>query len=136
MRRYRFLKQKDVYDALDKLRSSFLAAEDGNEVDDIINAILTQDERVKIGRRIIIAQLLKDGQTFDYIRQLLKVGKNTIAHVEKKLSLNSKGFSLINKRGKKIESSYEQKAYRKSGGSKLVYKRKEYTGFTRKDVKR
>lgn len=136
MRRYKFLTKSDVYDALSKLRASFLAAKDGEEVEEIIKAILTHDERIKIGRRIMIAQLLQDGYTFDSIRKLLKVGKNTVAQIEKKFSSSPLGFKLINKKEAKVEYEFKQKAYKKTGGSKLVFKKKKYNGFSRKDVKR
>ena len=40
MRRYGFLTKTDTYEALNRLRDAFLAAKDGNEVNEIINGIL------------------------------------------------------------------------------------------------
>jgi Trp operon repressor len=84
VRRYKFLTKDSVYAALNRLRASFLAAKDGSEVNEIIKGVLTQDERMKIGRRIQIAELLNANWTFEEIRAKLKVGKNTIQLVEKK----------------------------------------------------
>ncbi|MFV1916975.1 MAG: Trp family transcriptional regulator [Patescibacteria group bacterium] len=136
MRRYRFLTKDYVYQALNKLRAAFLAARDGNEVEEIIMSVLTHDERMKVGRRIQIAQMLKEGYTYALIKGELKVGPPTITLVEKKMNQHPLGFDLINKREDRVEKEYKRKAYEKKGGSKMVFKRKVYTGFRRKDVER
>ncbi len=134
MRRYKFLTKEDIFEALNKLRSAFLAAKDGNEVEEIINGILTSDERMKIGRRILIAGALDEGLTYDEIMDILKVGKHTVVTVEKSLKDNPLCFQLIGKREEKIDYEYKKRAYRKTGGAKMIFKKKEYTGFKRKDV--
>lgn len=136
MRRYKFLTKDDVYDAFNRLKDAFLAAKNGEEVEEIIKGLLTHDEKLKIGRRIIIAEYLKDGMGIDEIAKSLKVGKNTIMTVARKLDENSLFLDLINKRRKKVESEYDSRKYRFIGGSKLVFKKREYTGFKRKDVER
>lgn len=136
MRRYKFLKKEGVYEALNRLRDAFLAAKDGIEVEEIINGILTSDEKLKIGRRIIVAEYLKLGVSFDEISKILKVGKNTIVSVMKNLDKHPGFFDLINERRKKVEKVYGNKKYRLVGGSTLVFKKREYTGFKRKDIER
>ena len=69
MRRYTHLSREEVYGALNKLRSSFLAAKDGDEVNQIIKGVLTYDERMKIGRRIQIAKLLEEGLKYRKLRR-------------------------------------------------------------------
>src|SRR3970282_146060 len=103
MRRYKFLGEDSVFAALNKLRTSFFAANDGLQVDEIIKGILTYDERMKIGR---------------------------------KMDQNPRCFELIMAREEKVEKEYKGKAYKKVGESKIVFERKEYTGFRRKNVKR
>lgn len=136
MRRYKFLRKEDIYEALTRLRDAFLAAKNGNEVEEIINGILTHDEKIKIGRRILIAEYLKLGISLDEIAKMLKVGKNTIMSVMKSLDMYPMSFELISRRSKKVEELYAQKKYRLIGGSTLVFKKREYTGFKRKDVER
>lgn len=136
MRRYKFLTKEDVYDAFNRLRDAFLAAKNGDEVEEIIKGLLTHDEKLKIGRRILIAECLKDGIIIDEIAKNLKVGKNTIMNVARKLDENSIFLDLIAKRKKKVENEYSKKKYRFIGGSKLVFKKKEYTRFKRKNVER
>ncbi|KKQ97870.1 MAG: hypothetical protein UT24_C0025G0008 [Candidatus Woesebacteria bacterium GW2011_GWB1_39_12] len=136
MRRYKFLDKEFVYSALNRLRASFLAAKDGNDVEEIIKAILTYDERMKIGRRIQIAEMIKEGMQYRQIAKELKVGLTTVMLVARKLDENPFGYELITDREKKVEKEYNYRAYQKIGGSKMIFKKKEYTGFTRKDVKR
>src|SRR3989304_4344314 len=113
MRRYKRLDKRDILEALNELRNAFLAAKDGNEVDKIMDGLLTHDEKLRIGRRILIAGWLTSGFGIEEIVRQLKVGKNTVMHVSRRLE-----------------------KYRLVGGSQLVFKRKEYTGFKRKDVKK
>lgn len=126
----------DIYDAFNRLRDAFLAAKNGEEVEEIIKGLLTTDEKLKIGRRILIAEYIKEGLGIEEIAKTLRVGKNTIMTIAKKLDENSIFLDLINKRRKRVESEYSNKKYRFVGGAKLVFKRKEYTGFKRKDVGR
>lgn len=134
--RYKFLLDNEEYEITNLVRNALLAARDGKDVDKIMNAILTTDEKIKIGRRIQLASMIISGMTGQEIKEILKVGRNTITLVSKHLNKYPKGFELILARQKKVEKDFEKKAYRKVGGSKLVHKKKEYTGFTRKDAKR
>jgi Trp operon repressor len=136
MRRYSFLKKDDIYEAINSLRDAFLAAHNGSDVEEIINAILTQDEKVRVGRRIIIAGLLKSNLTIAEIVSLLKVGNNTVMAVVRNLETHEKGFELLEQRKRRVENEYQQKKYKLVGGSTKVFKEKVYTGFKRKDVKR
>lgn len=101
MNRYRFLTKESTYKALNKLRTAFLAAKDLAEVDEIIKGILTDDELLKIGRRILISDLLNQGYSIDKIRKIMKVGKHTILRVKRKQENYPLCFELINKRIKK-----------------------------------
>ena len=136
MRRYKRLDQRDIFEAFNELRNAFLAAKDGDEVDIITDGLLTYDEKLKIGRRILIAGWLISGFGIEEIARQLKVGKNTIMHVSRRLEKYKECFELIKRRSKLVEKEYETKSYKQAGGSQLVFKRKEYTGFKRKDVKR
>lgn len=125
-----------MFEALNKLRDALLAAKNGEEVDEILNGLFTYDERMKIGRRIMIAEQIKAGLTLEEIINLLHVGKNTISSVNKSIETNPHCFELIEKRGKKVQREYDSKKYNKVGGSKLIYKKKTYSGITKKNVKR
>ncbi len=136
MRRYKFLSKKDVNIALNKLRAAFLAAKDGSEVDEIIMGLLTNDERLKIGRRIQIAYAIKSGVTYRIIKKKLKVGIQTISLMDRKLKSNPKCFELVDLREEKVMSEYKNKVYERTGGSKLIFKKSKHTGLKRKDIRR
>ena len=136
MKRYNFLDQKEIYETIDKVRDSFLAAKDGHEVNEIINGLLTQDEQLRIGRRVLIAEYLLIDMNIEEIEKMLKVGKATIASVAKSLDKHPRCFELLKLRRLKVKKNYNSNKTAEIGGSKLVFKKKEYTGFTRKDVKR
>ena len=136
MRRYKFLDRDEIFLALNKVRDALLAAKDGNDVEQIMNGLFTFDERVKLGRRILIAEYLRNNFSPEEIQKQLKVGKSTIAFVSRNLDEYEKCFNLIQNRNKKIEISFKEKGLKKTGGSLKVFKKKEYTGFSRKDVKR
>ena len=136
MRRYKFLGKEDIFDSLNRLRNAFLASRDGKEVDEIINGILTSDERIKIGRRILISEYILSGFTLDEIIKNLKVGKNTVMNVSRLLEEHPNCFELIERRSEIVDKEYKNKRYKTVGGSTKVFKSKVYTGFTIKDVKR
>lgn len=136
MRRYEFLTKHDIFAALNKVRDALLAAKDGNEVDELLQGLFTEEERLQIGRRILIAEQLRLGQTHADIVEDLHVGKGTVGAVYSKLNSNPNCFELIFRRRTKVEKDYSNKKYRSIGGSTLVFKKKEYTGITRKDIKR
>jgi uncharacterized protein YerC len=136
VRRYRFLSKDGIYSALNKLRAAFLAARNGSEVELIMNGVLTSDERMKIGRRIEIASMLRAKMTYREIASVLKVGLPTVRLVDRKMHEYPGCFKLIELREEKVEGEYRKRAYRKVGGPKLVFKKQEYTGFKRKDVVR
>jgi len=91
---------------------------------------------MKIGRRIQVAQLIKNGAGYDEIIKILKVGKNTVTKVDKKLQDFPEAFDYIDKRENTVEDEFKKKAYAKKGGSLKVFKETEYTGYKRKDVER
>jgi uncharacterized protein YerC len=136
MRRYSFLGKDYVFTALNRLRAALMAAKDGYDVEEIIKGVLTHDERIKIGRRIEIAEMLSSGLSHDEIADEMKVGFTTIAQVARNLEKYPKCFELIGKRLDKVSNEYSSKAYMKVGGSKLIHKKRKFTGFSRKDVGR
>lgn len=136
MKRYHFLTTKEVYESLNLLRNAFLAAKNGEEVDEIINGLLTPDEKIKIGRRIAIEGFVKNDFKVRDIMQIARVGMSTILLVTKLSEEHPRCFQLINSRENKVKKEYEAKKYISLGGSKLIHKKKTYSGFKRKDVKR
>lgn len=128
--------KRDEYELTNLVKDAFLSAKDGEDAQDIINALLTTDEKIKIGRRIKIARLLRAEISGEEIMGLLHVGRNSVTLVSKHIFAYPKGFSLIFERIKKVEQTYRDKKIKKTGGSTLVFKKKEYTGYKRKNVVR
>lgn len=136
MKRYKYIEEKEIFESWNKLRDALLAAKNGTEVNEIMKSLFTDEEKFQLGRRIIIAEALKMEMTIIEICNLLKVGRNTVSSVIRKLERYPEGFNLIEKRSRKVEEEYKKKKYKEKGGSKLVYKKREYTGITRKDIER
>ena len=127
MRRYKFLTKDSINTALNKLRKAFIVANNLETVKKITKGILTQDERMKIGRRIQIVQMLKSGLTYRQIREELKVGVNTIMLVERKMQQNPECFNLIlDLKEKVVIREKPMKAFQSLGGSKLIFKKRIY----------
>ena len=91
---------------------------------------------MKIGRRILVAECIEANMNIREIADLLKVGKTTILSVIRSLETDSAYFALIMQRSKKVKKEYNDKKFSEVGSSSLIFKKKQYTGFTRKDVKR
>lgn len=102
MRRYQHLDEEQKYSALGELRQAFMSAKEEQEVDQIIYAILTEDERLKIGRRIEIARQIRAGLTYREIMRDLKVGLSTVEMVGKRMDKFPVGYELLRKRNKLI----------------------------------
>jgi Trp operon repressor len=136
MKRYKDISQDDIFSAWNKLRDALLAAKDGHEVEEIMKSLFTDEEKFQLGRRIMIAECIKDSMTNIEICDLLKVGRSTVTHILRRVEKYPNGFMLIERRGKRVKTEYEKKKYKEVGGSTLIWKKKVYTGITKKDIER
>jgi DNA-binding MarR family transcriptional regulator len=84
----------------------------------------------------MIAECIKDSMTNIEICDLLKVGRSTVTHILRRVEKYPNGFMLIERRGKRVKTEYEKKKYKEVGGSTLIWKKKVYTGITKKDIER
>lgn len=130
------MNKESLYETTNRVRDAFLAAKNGREVNEVIDGLLTRDEQLRIGRRVLVAEYLIAGITIEEIEKTLKVGKATVINVGKSLEKHPECFKLLKLRGRRVEKEYGSKRYRLTGSSKLIFKRKEYAGFTKKDVER
>jgi len=71
--------------------------------------LLTLSEVVMISRRIQIAKMLLEGRNYEEIRKELKVGANTITHVERWLNNGFGGYKEIIKRHEKKKTKDAKK---------------------------
>lgn len=124
MRRYNYLSKDSIHAAFAKLASAFLIAKTETEIKQILFSLFTSDERTKLGRRIQVAQMIKDNVPYRDITQELQVGKQTIMMVVRRMDSNPEGFQLIlSQEGKQGKN---KRKYYIVGGSKMIYKRKVY----------
>jgi len=77
------------------------------EVKKFFKDLLTLSEVVMISRRIQIAKMLLEGKNFEEIRTEMKVGSNTISHVERWLNNGFGGYKEIIRRHNKKEAKRE-----------------------------
>lgn len=131
------MSDKSLLEIYEKVGAAFLAAKDGKEVKAVIDAILTPDEKVKVGRRVLVAQLINNGNvTYEDLLKNLKVGKNTVSMVIHQMLVNPEGFEAIFRRVKKVDEEYKDKSFTSSILSRHIVGRKTRTNFKRTDVKR
>src|SRR3989338_7031530 len=81
----------EFYDVIDCLN-------DRQEIRLFFKDLLTADEIANLMRRIEVAVLLTAGFTYDQLSQILKVGKDKITNVQKRLSGGGAGYRIITKR--------------------------------------
>ena len=65
--------------------------------------LLSEVEVLMLARRLQIAELLMAGETYEQIRQEMKVSKNTIARVQTWLELYGDGYRTVINRSSKAE---------------------------------
>lgn len=119
--RYKNISDTSIRSALRKLRISFVSAKSKKDVDELIFGLLTHDERIKVGRRIQIAEMLLSGKTYLEIRDELGTGKGTVLNVLKKLDKYPQCYKLIISKDRKNKNLNKKNT---RGGSKQIFKLK------------
>lgn len=90
-----------LYTAISSLKSR-------DEVKIFLRELLTESERIMIGRRIIIAQRLLEDKSYTEIKQELGVGVDTIMRVHRWLEDENYGYEGIIK---KLEKEYKNRKW-------------------------
>ena len=111
--RPRKLGGKDRMRYLDTLYTTVSTLKSREEVKNFLRDLLTESERVMVGRRILIAQMLLKEKPYDEIIRELKVGKDTIMRVHRWLEDETEGYEkavkelekVLNDRQKKLEKN-------------------------------
>lgn len=86
------LKEKEVMHTLDALYTATSAMTGREAVKMFLRDLLTKSERIMLGRRILIARRILEGDTYDDITTSMKVGADTIARIEKWLQNKESGY--------------------------------------------
>jgi len=108
------LTKKERQELLIALCEALTSIHKKDEAAQFLADLLSPQELEMLAKRLEIARLLIDGDTYDVIRGKLKVSHNTIARVNAWLTLSGSGFRLVIQRtrnkGKKIyEHTLEEK---------------------------
>src|SRR3989338_8182216 len=91
---------------LDVLYTAITSLRSRDEVKKFLRDLLTESERIMIGRRIIIAQRLLEDKSYMEIKQELSVGVDTIMRVHKWLEDENYGYEETIK---KLEKEYKNR---------------------------
>lgn len=105
---------KDRMKYLDALYTSISGLKSREEIKNFLKDLLTESERVMIGRRILIAQKLLENKTYNEIVEEMHVGFDTIMRVHRWLEDESDGYEKavralekeLSQRTKKLETKY------------------------------
>lgn len=110
--RPRKIQNKDRMKYLDVLYTAMSGLKSREEIKSFLRDLLTESERVMIGRRIIIAQRLLEEKSYDEIVRELRVGKDTIMRVHRWLEDETEGYE---KAIKKLEKVFESRQEKRDG---------------------
>lgn len=91
-RRLDELTKQEVIKTLDALYTASSVLKGRDETKRFLRDLLTESERIMLGRRILIARYLLAGITYDEIMREMKVGRDTIARVEQWMMEKSSGY--------------------------------------------
>jgi len=114
----RKLNNEEKIKSLDALYTSISALKSREDIKNFLRDLLTEGERIMIGRRILIAQRLLKDEPYNQIMKEMRVGPDTIARVDKWLSDQNKGYEkAVSELDKIIKSrrKSEFKDYHPSG---------------------
>lgn len=104
--RPRKLNKDDKIKYFDALYTAIATLKSRDEVKIFLRDLLTESERIMIGRRIIIAQRLLEDKSYAEIKQELSVGVDTIMRVHKWLEDENYGYEETIK---KLQKEYKNR---------------------------
>jgi uncharacterized protein YerC len=86
------LKEEERIEVLDALYTAASSVKGRNAVKLFLRDLLTESERIMLGRRIVIARRLLAGASYSDIEAEMKVGRDTIWRVQRWLSDQMPGY--------------------------------------------
>lgn len=87
---------------LDTLYTAVAGLSSREEIKSFLRDLLTESERIMLGRRILIAQMLLQDKSYDEIIRVLRVGIDTISRVHRWLHDESNGYKKAVKELEKV----------------------------------
>ena len=94
---------------LDILYTAVSSLNSREEVKKFLRDLLTESERIMMGRRIIIAQRLLEDKSYLEIKRELGVGMDTIIRVHRWLEDDIDGYEKVVKKLEKVFESRQEK---------------------------
>jgi len=117
------LSEKEIIHTLDTLYTAASAIKGRKAIKLFLRDLLTQSERIMLGRRIIIARKLLGDETYTEIADSLGVGYDTIGRVQKWLNDQMPGYEqAIQGLEEEFDRRQEKRKYAKSAFYRLKKK--------------
>ena len=104
------LNSQQKMELLDLLWTSIAELESREEVKNFFKDLLSESEAIMLARRILIAQKLLEGKTYDEIRKEFGVGRSNLANVHRWLI---SGFGGYEKALKNFDKAIKEKKDKK-----------------------
>lgn len=105
---YKLTKEEKIK-YLDALYTASSVLKTREDMKKFLRDLLTESERIMIGRRIVIAHKLLQNEGYDQIAAELKTGKDTITRVHRWLQDETKGYEKAIEKFQKILDQREEK---------------------------
>ena len=106
----RKIDKNDKIKYLDVLYTAVSSLSSKEEIKNFLKDLLTESERIMLGRRILIAQKLLEGQSYQQIMDEMKVGPDTIMRVHRWLEDDRGGYE---KAIKELEKTFKSRITRR-----------------------
>jgi len=120
--RAKLLTDKHRVDVLDTLYTAAGAVRGRAAMKLFLRDLLTESERIMLGRRIIIARLLIGGESQRDIEAQLKVGRDTIGRVQRWLEDQLPGFETA---VAELEKEFAGREFRRNYSQSAIFRLKK-----------
>ena len=117
------LTKKQRVETLDALYTAASSLRGRDQMKLFLRDLLTESERIMLGRRILIARKLLAGETYDYIEENMGVGRDTIWRVQGWLSDLMPGYEQAIQG---MEQEFKKRKQRAEQDARLVALKKKY----------
>lgn len=124
--RARELSDGERVEILDSLYTAAASVKGRDAMKLFLRDLLTESERIMLGRRILIARKLIAGRDYDAIAEEMRVGRDTIWRVQKWLLDQLPGYEQAIKG---LEAEIEKRAFNKKYAESALFRlKKRYPG--------
>lgn len=107
--RSRKIDNKEKIEYLDALYTAVESLKSREEVKNFLRDLLTEGERIMVGRRIVIAKRLLNEESYEQIIREMRVGPDTIMRVHRWLEDDIDGYEKAVKKLEKVLESRQER---------------------------